>query len=141
MRHGDSQTGKRARLYRCWSHMIERAKHRKNCEVCPAWLDYVKFKAWALANGYDDAKSLCRTGDTGNYQPDNVRWDTQKSNLQEAHAMHFKFTLKGELVEVYNLREFCRNNELHCGHMSDVHSGKRKSHKGYSKWLDTNPSA
>lgn len=135
--HGETHT----RLYKCWSHMIERAKKRVDCLVCDEWQTYVGFRNWSLDNGYSDNLVLCRNGDTGNYQPDNARWDTPANNKEEAQAKHYKFVLEGKLVEVYNLSKYSKENKLNVAHMCAVHNGKRKSHKGYTKWLDTNPSA
>ena len=37
----------------------------------------------------------------------------------------------GELVEVFNIREFAKINNLHNTCLGEVIRGKRKSHKGY----------
>jgi len=37
----------------------------------------------------------------------------------------------GNVVNIFNLNKFCRENNLDCGHMCAVYSGERKSHK---KW-------
>lgn len=129
--HGETYT----RLYKCWSHMIERVKKRSDCVVCDSWQSYVGFRDWSRNNGYDDTKHLCRNGDVGNYEPNNARWDTQARNIEEAQAKHYKFCYEGRLVEVYNLNQFSRENNLNRGHMGSVHKGIRKTHKGYTKWL------
>ena len=128
--HGESKT----RLYRLWSHMIERAKGREDCEVHSSWQTYLGFKDWALANGYDETKCLCRNGDVGNYEPSNARWDTHASNMEESHAKHFKFLLDGEPVEVYNLAKYCKEHGLNYTPMYLVAVGKQGKHKGYSKY-------
>ena len=40
---------------------------------------------------------------------------------------------QGERVTITNLQSFCQNNNLTAGHMRNLISGKRKSHKGW-KW-------
>lgn len=37
----------------------------------------------------------------------------------------------GNEIQISNLLNFCKNNNLSCGHMSNVSSGKRIQHKGY----------
>ncbi len=128
--HGETNT----RLYKCWSHMVERAKKRDDCEICNSWQTYLGFRDWSLLNNYDDTKSLCRNGDMGNYEPSNARWDTQANNVEEAQAKHYRFVYEGKLVKVYNLNKYSKANKLNTSHMSGVHSGKRKSHKGYTRY-------
>lgn len=133
--HGDGGRGTtRTRLYRCWADMKTRARKRDNCEVHPSWVNYATFKEWAISSGYEENLVLCRTKDTGNYEPSNVRWDSISSNMKEANSKHYKLTLNGELVEVYNLESYCKENNLDASSLRKVHSGKRNKHKGYTKW-------
>ena len=37
----------------------------------------------------------------------------------------------GEIFEVRNLAKFCKEHQLHAGHMSSIACGKRKKHKGW----------
>jgi len=41
----------------------------------------------------------------------------------------------GNFIRVYSIRGFCRENNLVHSNMVLLHQGKRKSHKGYTKWL------
>lgn len=64
----------------------------------------------------------------------NLQVLTMKDNVIKAQAENWKFlSPQQEVVEIYNLAEFCRNNGLHRGHMAQVNSGKRKQHKGWRK--------
>jgi hypothetical protein len=45
----------------------------------------------------------------------------------------YRFVYDNEKVEVFNLRKFCRDNNLDQGAMVRVNSEKQKTHKGYSK--------
>lgn len=72
----------------------------------------------------------------------NLEWVTNQEN-QFASLNHpngrrfykeFKYVYKGQVITVVNLPEFCKEHGLHNGHMSHVHSGKRKSHKGYTRY-------
>ena len=82
-KHGDYKT----RLYQCWQNMNARARSRKNCEVCSEWRTFPPFKKWALGNGYRDDLVLCRNGDKGDYEPNNVRWDSRRNNNLEAISL------------------------------------------------------
>ena len=90
---------------------------------------------------YADNMALCRTGDTGNYEPNNVRWDTRGNNQVEAKALHYRLVRNGEFVEVYNLNEFVKGTDLSASELSAVlreyvtPKGHCKlSHKGYTKY-------
>ncbi len=55
-----------------------------------------------------------------------------RSKIREAKSgLYIVTTSDGIEIKVYNLRQFCRDNNLCQGHMSDVVNGKRNHHKGY----------
>jgi hypothetical protein len=76
------------RLYAIWGSMRHRCsdKNRPNygdrgVEVCPEWRDdFLAFRKWALASGYDDTLHLDRRNNDGNYEPGNCRWVTRTVN-------------------------------------------------------------
>ena len=84
--HGDSEE----RLYNIWYLMhyrCENPKFRKydnyggrGIEVCEEWANiegYIKFKEWALNNGYTENLTIDRINVNGNYEPANCRWITK----------------------------------------------------------------
>lgn len=82
VRHGESKTP----LYRVWNAMKQRCLqpttdcyHRyggRGITVCAAWMTYLPFRDWALANGYKAGLLLDRENNDGNYEPSNCRWAT-----------------------------------------------------------------
>lgn len=135
--HSYYEGGKRKRntLSSAYTNMKTRAKGRVDCLVCVEWKSsYKEFVTWALANGFKEGLTLCRNGDVGNYEPDNVRWDTQANNTIEAQARHYVFVHDGKEIEIYNLNQYCKDNNLNSSHMSKVWHGKLPAHKGYTRY-------
>lgn len=86
--HGGSKT----RLYRIWRAMRERCESStsknfkgygsRGIKVCDDWKRFEVFRAWALANGYDETAkrgvtTLDRIDVNGNYNPRNCRFVNQ----------------------------------------------------------------
>jgi len=51
-----------------------------------------------------------------------------------APSKNYSFIYNNEKIDVFNLRKFCRDNNLDQGAMTRVNTGKQVTHKGYSKW-------
>lgn len=68
-------------------------------------------------------------------------WGVKRSkeyidNMANTRAFQWKFIdPNGDVVEIFNLKKFCRDNPTLCqGHMRLVHTGKYKHHKGWRKF-------
>lgn len=127
-KHGEYKT----RIYQCWQNMKARAKSREDCNVCKEWKTFPPFKKWSLENGYSGNLILCRIGDSGDYSPENVRWDTRQSNNEEANCLRWEaISPDGESFTFNNLSKFCKEQGLHSGCMGKVASGVFSQHKGW----------
>ena len=101
-RHGDSGHKGRSRLSRIWRNMRERCEKEysssykwygaRGIRYCEEWGDYVKFKEWAIHNGYREDLTLDRIDVDGNYCPENCRWITyfeQARNRTNSHYVEY----------------------------------------------------
>lgn len=105
------------RLYNIWAHMKRRCynKHdsayryygEKGIRVCDDWRnDFLKFRTWALTNGYQNDLTIERINNNGNYEPSNCTWIPW--NKQGTHTCRIiyvvyngkKYTLKQIAEEI-----------------------------------------
>lgn len=97
--HGMSST----RLFHIWQGIRKRCnnpnsatfKHYggRGISVCEEWERFEPFRDWALASGYSDELTIDRIDVSGNYEPSNCRWatqKTQKNNKRNNHYMSFR---------------------------------------------------
>lgn len=115
--------GKKERLYMVWESIKRRCYDKsfpeydnyggRGISVCNDFMDYAKFREWALANGYDkNAKQQMCTIDridvNGNYTPENCRWVSAK--VQQNNRRNNRIiTYKGEthtLAEWNRIKNF-----------------------------------
>lgn len=134
-------------IYRTWQSMLMRcysdkfqAKHPTytGCSVCDEWLTFSSFRRWMIAQNWQGKQLDKDIRVNGNkvYSPETCCFVTHADNMIEAKAKHYVFISPlGETVDVYNLRQFCRDNELHQGLMCAVHLGKANHHK---RWTSEN---
>lgn len=76
----------------------------RGIKVCDEWKDYLAFREWALANGYDDSLTLDRIDANGDYCPENCRWVTLKEQARNRrNTIYVEF--HGERVPLSQLSE------------------------------------
>lgn len=71
----------------------------RGIKICDEWLDkdngFINFYNWATNNGYRDDLSIDRIDNNGDYEPNNCRWSTSKS--QSNHKRNNKYiTYRGQ---------------------------------------------
>lgn len=141
--------------YQRWINMLERCYSEecqakrptyKGCVVCDEWHNFQNFAKWYEENYPKDGgkyhldKDLSCYGERGKlYSPETCVFVTAQVNIEEALAKSYRFlNPKGEIVDIYNLRKFCRENNLKQSGMHNVFCGKRKSYKGWTSPLRLN---
>lgn len=71
----------------------------KGITVCDEWIGTegaIRFKEWAIANGYSEALTLDRIDVNGNYEPANCRWVTNQ--VQQNNRTDNRYvTIDGEV--------------------------------------------
>jgi hypothetical protein len=134
--------------YSHWAGMLRRCydqKHQESsptyigCTVCDEWHNFQVFAEWYYLQEMYNEKWVHLDKDIkvkGNkvYSPSACKLVTAIENTVAASARSYKFTdPSGEVISVYNLSEFCRNQGLDTGHMAAVNNGTRKTHKKWTK--------
>ena len=98
--HGEARRNQLTPLYNTWRGMKERCLNPnhigynnyggKGIIICEEWQNsFVKFREWALSNGYQEGLTIDRVDTNGNYEPSNCRWSTQKEQQNNKTSNHF----------------------------------------------------
>ena len=108
--HGMSHT----RLHNIWLTMRQRCQNpncsayykygAKGISVCSEWEKFENFRDWAISNGYTDTLTLDRIDFTGDYEPRNCRWATQKEQ-QNNRSNNVMLTYRGQTKSIYEWSE------------------------------------
>jgi hypothetical protein len=143
-----SKNGKLNKSYKTWTNMLRRCYHRetqekqptyKGCTVDKNWHNFQTFAQWFEENYPTDGRDYQLDKDKlveGNkiYSPDTCCFLTHQQNVETSKAKHFRFiSPSGEVIEVFNLNKFCRENNLNLGNMASVIKGSCNHHKGWTK--------
>lgn len=90
------------RLYRIWQNIHGRCNNdssdnygNRGITYCKEWENFIPFRDWALANGYDDTLTIDRIDVNGNYEPANCRWVSRKIQSRNTRRNIF-LTYNGE---------------------------------------------
>lgn len=145
--HAPTQDRKQTRAYRAWSSMLRRCycpKHKKErptyigVTVCKDWRNFQNFAEWFNENnieGFHMDKDVKQRGiEDKVYSPEVCIFISHKENNIEACARHYRMIDSGGVEhEIYNMRGFCRKNNLKYKSMLRVSTGIQAHHKGWTK--------
>ncbi|AUR91783.1 winged helix-turn-helix DNA-binding domain protein [Vibrio phage 1.164.O._10N.261.51.A7] len=138
----------RSPTYNVWKNMLARCydkdvqaknPHYIGCSVCEEWHNFQNFAEWYESNkpstcgDYHLDKDIKIKGNRI-YSPDACSIISPQLNSEASNAKNYKLiSPEGVLVEVFNLKKFCNENELSDGNIGMVIRGKRNHHKGWRK--------
>lgn len=138
---------KTTKEYKCWIGMIYRCYNTeietyqwygaKGVTVCNEWLNFQNFAKWYEENHPKDGKEYqldkdINSGEVKIYSPETCIFINPNKNNEYSKAKTFKMiSPNGDLVEFYNMAEFCRKHDLTKSCLHAVYKGRRKSHKGW----------
>ena len=110
---------RKTRLFRIWSNMKTRCTNPNTCcykyyggkgvTICNEWMnDFKHFYDWSMCHGYTDELSLDRIDYAGNYEPDNCRWVTNKTQANNKSDNRY-VTRQGITL---TLKEWCEIEKI-----------------------------
>ena len=107
---------KHTKLYSVWNQMRNRCSNpndksykrygAKGISVCEEWRDFRVFYPWAIQNGYKEGLTLDRIDPSGNYEPSNCRWITNKEQ-QRNRGNNVRLSHDGKCLTI---GEWCEIN-------------------------------
>ncbi|MBP3929276.1 MAG: hypothetical protein J6D47_06870, partial [Peptostreptococcaceae bacterium] len=74
--------------------------------MCNEWKDnYLKFREWALEDGYKKELKLDRVDNNKEYSPSNCRWITHSDNMRNTRV-------NKNIIVTDDLKQIAKNNDL-----------------------------
>lgn len=140
--------------YQKWRSMIQRCYSKKHkevyksydgCDVNKEWHNFQNFAEWFYKNYPNDGGEYQLDKDIkipGNkqYSPCACSFVTSQENMQCAHAKRYSMIRPdGVIVTIFNMMEFCKENNLNSGGMTQAYLNDKK-YKGWksARHLDNN---
>ena len=101
------------------------------------FVDYEGFYDWSMLNGYDDALSIDRIDNDGDYHPENCRWATR--TVQSRNSRHCKLSAE-DVGMIRALSEWGVKRSI-LADMFQVSEGAIKSIRRGVTWIEVEPVA
>ena len=109
-KHGETINKSSTKLYRCWMNMKRRCCDKKSTsyylyggkgiKVCEEWLEFIKFKEWALLHGWENNLTIDRINSDKGYCPENCRFISLVENCRNTKSLKFKLTHQGKTLTI-----------------------------------------
>lgn len=124
LKHGEfCNSNSESSLYTTWRSMKKRCYYEKDDSfkwygkrgigVCKEWINnYLRFKIWALNNGFVHGLKLDRKDNNGNYCPKNCRFITHLENSRKQTNVILNIESVREIRAVYEKGKRPTQNEL-----------------------------
>jgi len=128
-------------ITRCYGDHSGTNKCYKEVTVCDEWMNYQAFADWYDKNYPKDGVKYVLDKDLKSkknkiYSPETCVFLTVSKNTELSCAKNWVFSNPaGDNVKIYNLSQFCKDNNLLDSKMNLVYTGKRNHHKGWTKPL------
>lgn len=149
-KYATSVNGKNNDAYLSWQRMIGRCYDEnyihsylyKDVSVCKEWHNFQNFAEWFYANYPKDGKKYHLDKDIkikGNriYSPDTCMFVTAEENIAAAKEKEFSaVSPDGVLFRFTNMAKFCRDHNLNKANFHKVVTGKYKSCKGWTAYVE-----
>ncbi len=75
--------------------------------------------------------------DKYNNSVDNLEWCTPQYNSEYILSKTIKLLKDGDIIEIFNMSKFCRDNGLSLSSMKRVSYGQKTSYRGYTKYEES----
>lgn len=142
-KYSSRKNNKTTKVYQAWADMMRRGYCKKyksknksyhDVIVCDEWHNFQNFADWYVINHIDGCELDKDIKKDGNiiYSPSTCLFVSHQENSEKASAKEYAFISPDkEVVSIYNMSAFCRENNLCYRSMSLVHLGKKYSYKSW----------
>lgn len=110
----------------------------KGCIVDKSWHNFQVFAEWHEKHYIENYVLDKDSKVDGNkiYSAEFCSYITPTDNSVEANAQYWEFIKPcGDYIKIYNLRAYCRDNNLDRHALSRINKGNQKKYKGWKRFI------